>query len=91
MDFMIWLVMFLNGLQMLLMSQHFSYSHDMNMDYRFYNADEGDSEVLKRKVNKRRFLERYCVFYTNKYTRLLNIKIQLKCYIGFRCVVDFLR
>ena len=66
----------------------FSYAHDMNMDYRLNNED-ADSEVLKRKVIRGGSWKDISYFIQTS-TRDYEYKDTAKCYIGFRCAVDFL-
>ena len=66
----------------------FSYSHDMNSDYH-YNASEGDHSVLKRKVIRGGSWKDIAYFIQNS-TRSYEYQDTSKCYIGFRCAVDFL-
>jgi len=66
----------------------FSYSHDMNSDYN-YNAKEDDHAVLKRKVIRGGSWKDIAYFIQNS-TRTFEYQDTAKCYIGFRCVVDFL-
>jgi formylglycine-generating enzyme required for sulfatase activity len=74
----------------------FSYSHDMNSDYH-YDAEvpenrieeEGIAEVLKRKVIRGGSWKDIAYFIQNS-TRTFEYQDTAKCYIGFRCVVDFL-
>ena len=66
----------------------FSYAHDMNMDYRLDNED-ADSEVLKRKVIRGGSWKDISYFIQTS-TRDYEYKDTAKCYIGFRCAVDFL-
>jgi len=66
----------------------FSYSHDMNSDYN-YNAKEDDHAVLKRKVIRGGSWKDIAYFIQNS-TRTFEYQDTAKCYIGFRCAVDFL-
>ena len=66
----------------------FSYSHDMNMDYH-YDAQEGDAEVLKRKVIRGGSWKDIAYFIQTS-TRTFEYQDTAKSYIGFRCAVDFL-
>ncbi len=66
----------------------FSYSHDMNMDYH-YDAEESDAEVLKRKVIRGGSWKDIAYFIQTS-TRTFEYQDTAKCYIGFRCAVDFL-
>ena len=66
----------------------FSYAHDMNSDYH-YNANEDDHPVLKRKVIRGGSWKDIAYFIQNS-TRTYEYQDTAKCYIGFRCAVDFL-
>lgn len=66
----------------------FSYAHDMNMDYRLA-AEDADSEVLKRKVIRGGSWKDISYFIQTS-TRDYEYQDTAKCYIGFRCAVDFL-
>ena len=66
----------------------FSYSHDMNMDYRTAADDEAES-VLKRKVIRGGSWKDISYFIQTS-TRDSEYQDTAKCYIGFRCAVDFL-
>ncbi len=66
----------------------FSYAHDMNSDYH-YNAKEDDHPVLKRKVIRGGSWKDIAYFIQNS-TRTYEYQDTSKCYIGFRCAVDFL-
>ena len=74
----------------------FSYSHDMNMDYH-YNAEDWDNrenekniqEVLKRK-SIRGGSWKDIAYFIQTSTRTFEYQDTAKCYIGFRCAVDFL-
>ena len=66
----------------------FSYSHDMNMDYH-YDAEDGDAEVLKRKVIRGGSWKDIAYFIQTS-TRTFEYQDTAKSYIGFRCAVDFL-
>lgn len=66
----------------------FSYAHDMNMDYRLNNED-ADSEVLKRKAIRGGSWKDISYFIQTS-TRDYEYQDTAKCYIGFRCAVDFL-
>ena len=66
----------------------FSYAHDMNLDYH-YNASEDDHPVLKRKVLRGGSWKDIAYFIQNS-TRSYEYQDTAKCYIGFRCAVDFL-
>jgi len=66
----------------------FSYSHDMNMDY-ILNSEDSDHAVLKRKVT-RGGSWKDIAYYIQTSTRNYEYQDTAKCYIGFRCAVDFL-
>ena len=66
----------------------FSYAHDMNMDYRL-DSEDADSEVLKRKVIRGGSWKDISYFIQTS-TRDFEYQDTAKCYIGFRCTVDFL-
>jgi len=66
----------------------FSYTHDMNMD-RHYDAEESDHAVLKRKVI-RGGAWKDIAYFIQTGTRTFEYQDTAKCYIGFRCAVDFL-
>jgi len=66
----------------------FSYAHDMNMDYTL-TAEDSDSEVLKRKVIRGGSWKDISYFIQTS-TRDFEYQDTAKCYIGFRCAVDFL-
>ena len=66
----------------------FSYTHDMNMD-RHYNAEESDHAVLKRKAIRGGSWKDIAYFIQTG-TRTFEYQDTAKCYIGFRCAVDFL-
>jgi len=66
----------------------FSYSHDLNMDYR-YNASEDDYAVLKRK-SIRGGSWKDIAYFIQTSTRTFEYQDTAKCYIGFRCAVNFL-
>ena len=74
----------------------FSYTHDLNMDYH-YNAEnwedrsleEDINEVMKRKVIRGGSWKDVAYFVQNS-TRTFEYQDTAKCYIGFRCAVDFL-
>ena len=66
----------------------FSYAHDMNSDYH-YNANDDDHPVLKRKVIRGGSWKDIAYFIQNS-TRTYEYQDTAKCYIGFRCAVDFL-
>lgn len=66
----------------------FSYSHDMNADYH-YDVKEGDDPVLRRKVIRGGSWKDVS-YYIQNGTRTYEYQDTAKCYIGFRCAVDFL-
>jgi len=66
----------------------FSYAHDMNMDYTL-TAEDSDSEVLKRKVIRGGSWKDISYFIQTS-TRDFEYQDTAKCYIGFRCTVNFL-
>ena len=66
----------------------YAFSHDMNMDYH-YNAKETDHAVLKRK-GIRGGSWKDIAHYIQTGTRSFEYQDTAKCYIGFRCAVDFL-
>ena len=66
----------------------FSYSHDMNMS-NDYSANEDDHAVLKRKVIRGGSWKDIAYFIQTS-TRTFEYQDTSKCYIGFRCAVDFL-
>jgi gliding motility-associated lipoprotein GldK len=66
----------------------FSYAHDMNMDYTL-TTEDSDSEVLKRKVIRGGSWKDISYFIQTS-TRDFEYQDTAKCYIGFRCAVDFL-
>ena len=66
----------------------FSYAHDMNMDYTL-TTEDSDSEVLKRKVIRGGSWKDISYFIQTS-TRDFEYQDTAKCYIGFRCTVDFL-
>ena len=66
----------------------FSYAHDMNMDYTL-TTEDSDSEVLKRKVIRGGSWKDISYFIEVS-TRDYEYQDTAKCYIGFRCAVDFL-
>ena len=65
-----------------------SYSHDFNSDYH-YNASEEDNAVLKRK-SIRGGSWKDVAYFIQTSTRTFEYQDTAKCYIGFRCAVDFL-
>jgi len=66
----------------------FSYGHDMNQG-NFYDANDSDHEVLKRKVIRGGSWKDIAYFIQTS-TRTFEYQDTSKCYIGFRCAVDFL-
>jgi len=66
----------------------FSYGHDMNQG-NFYEANDSDHEVLKRKVIRGGSWKDIAYFIQTS-TRTFEYQDTSKCYIGFRCAVDFL-
>ena len=66
----------------------FSYAHDINMDYQL-DSEYADSEVLKRKVIRGGSWKDISYFIQTS-TRDYEYQDTAKCYIGFRCTVDFL-
>jgi len=66
----------------------FSYAHDMNMDYTL-NSEDADNAVLKRKVIRGGSWKDISYFIQTS-TRDYEYQDTAKCYIGFRCAVDFL-
>lgn len=65
-----------------------SYSHDMNGDY-VHTADEGEEDVMMRKVIRGGSWKDISYFIQNS-TRSYEYQDTSKCYVGFRCAVDFL-
>ena len=66
----------------------FSYLHDISSDYH-YNAKDDDNEVLKRK-SIRGGSWKDIAYFIQTSTRTFEYQDTAKCYIGFRCAVDFL-
>ena len=66
----------------------FSYTHDMNSDMG-YEVQEGDAPVMKRKVIRGGSWKDVAYFIQTS-TRTFEYQDTAKCYIGFRCAVDFL-
>ena len=66
----------------------FSFAHDMNMDYRL-NSEDPDHAVQKRKVIRGGSWKDISYFIQTS-TRDYEYQDTAKCYIGFRCAVDFL-
>ncbi|MEJ6749067.1 MAG: SUMF1/EgtB/PvdO family nonheme iron enzyme [Flavobacteriales bacterium] len=65
-----------------------SYSHDMNSD-NSYVSENGDADVLKRKVTRGGSWKDISYFIQNS-TRTYEYDDVSTSYIGFRCVMDFL-
>ena len=65
-----------------------SYAHDMNTDMG-YEVQEGDAPVMKRKVIRGGSWKDVAYFIQTS-TRTFEYQDTAKCYIGFRCAVDFL-
>ncbi|MGY8987298.1 MAG: T9SS ring complex lipoprotein PorK/GldK [Flavobacteriales bacterium] len=65
-----------------------SYSHDMNGDY-VHAADQGEENVMMRKVIRGGSWKDISYFIQNS-TRSYEYQDTSKCYVGFRCAVDFL-
>ena len=65
-----------------------SYSHDMNSD-NSYISENGDADVLKRKVTRGGSWKDISYFIQNS-TRTYEYDDVSTSYIGFRCVMDFL-
>jgi gliding motility-associated lipoprotein GldK len=66
----------------------FSFIHDMNTD-NHYNSNDEDHVVLKRKVIRGGSWKDIAYFIQTS-TRTFEYQDTSKCYIGFRCAVDFL-
>ena len=66
----------------------YNFQHDLNPDYT-YEAKEGDSEVLKRKVIRGGSWKDVGYFLQTG-TRSFEYQDTSKCYVGFRCVMDFM-
>ena len=66
----------------------FSFMHDMNTD-NHYNSNNEDHVVLKRKVIRGGSWKDIAYFIQTS-TRTFEYQDTSKCYIGFRCAVDFL-
>ncbi|MEP7169409.1 MAG: SUMF1/EgtB/PvdO family nonheme iron enzyme [Bacteroidota bacterium] len=66
----------------------YNYTHDLNPSY-VYDAKENDPVVLKRKVI-RGGSWKDIGFYLQTGTRSYEYQDTAKCYIGFRCVMDFM-
>ena len=66
----------------------FSFVHDMNTD-NHYNTNDEDHVVLKRKVIRGGSWKDIAYFIQTS-TRTFEYQDTSKCYIGFRCAVDFL-
>jgi len=66
----------------------YNFTHDLNPSY-VYDAKENDPVVLKRKVI-RGGSWKDIGFYLQTGTRSYEYQDTAKCYIGFRCVMDFM-
>lgn len=66
----------------------YSFIHDLNPDIR-YDAEEGDSETMKRKVI-RGGSWKDVAYYLQTGTRHYEFQDTSKCYVGFRCAMTFL-
>jgi formylglycine-generating enzyme len=66
----------------------YNFAHDLNMDYE-YEAKDTDSPALKRKVI-RGGSWKDIGYYLQAGTRSYEFQDTAKCYIGFRCVQNFL-
>jgi formylglycine-generating enzyme len=66
----------------------YNFSHDLNPDYT-YEAKEADPAALKRKVI-RGGSWKDVGYYLQTGTRSYEYQDTSKCYIGFRCVMDFM-
>ena len=67
----------------------YAFTHDMNTDMDFLYEKEGDSHIKKRKVIRGGSWKDISYFIQNG-TRTYEYQDTAKCYIGFRCAVDFL-
>ena len=65
-----------------------SYAHDMNTNMG-YEVQKGDAAVMKRKVIRGGSWKDVAYFIQTS-TRTFEYQDTAKCYIGFRCAVDFL-
>lgn len=66
----------------------YNFQHDLNPDYT-YEAKDTDPPVLKRKVI-RGGSWKDVAYYLQNGTRTYEYQDSAKCYIGFRCVMDFM-
>lgn len=66
----------------------YNFQHDLNPDYT-YEAKESDPPALKRKV-LRGGSWKDIGYYIQTGTRTYEFQDTAKCYIGFRCVMDFM-
>ena len=66
----------------------YNFQLDLNPDYT-YEAKVGDSEVLKRKVIRGGSWKDVGYFLQTG-TRSFEYQDTSKCYVGFRCVMDFM-
>ncbi|CAN5423989.1 gliding motility lipoprotein GldK [soil metagenome] len=66
----------------------YNFSHDLNADYE-YDAKDSDPPALKKKVI-RGGSWKDVGYYLQTGTRTYEFQDTSKCYIGFRCVMDFL-
>lgn len=66
----------------------YNFSHDLNMDYE-YEAKDSDAPSLKRKVI-RGGSWKDVAYYLQTGTRSYEFQDTAKCYVGFRCVQNFL-
>ncbi len=66
----------------------YNFQHDLNPDYT-YDAKEADPPALKRKVI-RGGSWKDIGYYLQTGTRTYEYQDTAKCYVGFRCVMDFL-
>lgn len=66
----------------------FNFAHDLNMDYK-YEAKDDDPPVLKRKVI-RGGSWKDIAYYLQCGSRTYEYQDTAKCYIGFRCVQEYL-
>lgn len=66
----------------------YNFTHDLNPDYR-YDAKESDPPALKRKVIRGGSWKDVGYFLQTG-TRTYEYQDTSKCYVGFRCVMDFM-
>ena len=66
----------------------YNYTHDLNPDYQYY-AHPDDSPALKRKVIRGGSWKDVS-YYMQNGTRTYEYQDSAKCYIGFRCVREYL-